>query len=291
MDAVITYVDGQDPLWAADYAACTGKEPLAKRFRDWGTLPYLLRGIESCLPFVENVHLVVARESQVPSWISDKVHIVLHRDIMPAEVLPCFNSTAIEMFLHRIPGLAEQFLYFNDDMFPVLPASPEDFFPEGKCAMGFARCLGARSLYRRQTRNSDHLARKALDLRPGLCFRRPQHCCSPMIKSESEKAFRSVETDIRATLSPTRTPENVNQYFFLDYLLYSGRAINRRMSNKHLSLAVSSAGKIEAFLAHPTRKQVCINDVEMSDAQYLALRERILAAFEKRFPVKSRFEK
>lgn len=291
MDAVITYVDGLDSLWAADYAAVIGHAPLAKRFRDWGTLPYLLRGIEKFMPFVENVHLVVARESQVPAWVSDKVHVVLHKDIMPTDQLPCFNSCTIEMFLHRIPGLAEQFLYFNDDMFPVAPCRAEDFFPDGKCAMGFARCLGARTLYRKQTQNSDRLARKALGMKPSRIYRRPQHCCSPMLRSVSEEAFKAVEGDILNVLSPTRTVENPNQYFFLDYMFYSGRAIHRRLSNKHLSLAVSSAGKIERFLAAPSRSQVCINDVEMSDAQYQALRPRILAAFDRLLPVKSRFEK
>ena len=291
MDAVITYVDGLDPLWAADYAAAIGHAPLAKRFRDWGTLPYLLRGIERFMPFVEKVHLVVARESQVPQWVSDKVHVVLHADIMPAEVLPCFNSCTIEMFLHRIPGLSEQFLYFNDDMFPVAPCRAEDFFPDGRCAMGFARCMGARTLYRKQTQNSDRLARKALGLKPALTYRRPQHCSSPMFRSESEEAFKAVEPDILRVLSRTRTAENTNQYFFLDYLFYSGRAIHRRLSNKHLSLAVSSAAKIEKFLSAPTRNQVCINDVEMLDEQFRALRPRILAAFERLLPQKSRFEK
>lgn len=291
MDAVITYVDGLDPQWAADYAAVIGHAPLAKRFRDWGTLPYLLRGIEKFMPFVENVHLVVARKSQVPAWVSNKVHVVLHSDIMPADQLPCFNSCSIEMFLHRIPGLSEQFLYFNDDMFPVAPCRAEDFFPDGKCAMGFAKCLGARTLYRKQTQNSDRLARKALGLKPGCLYRRPQHCSSPMLRSASEDVFKAVEGDILAQVSRTRTPENVNQYVFLDYMFYSGRAIHRRLSNKHLSLAVSSAGKIEKFLAAPTRSQVCINDVEMSDAQYQALRPRILAAFDRLLPEKSRFEK
>ena len=292
MDAVITFVDGLDPLWQVDYAAGhSGEAPLAKRFRDWGTLKYLLRGIERCMPFIEKVHLVVARESQVPAWVNRKtVHVVLHGDIMPAECLPCFNSCSIEMFLHRIPGLSEQFLYFNDDMFPVAPCAAEDFFPGGKCATGFARCLGAGTLYRKQTRNSDRLARKALGLKPGLTFRRPQHCPSPMLRSASEEAFAAVEADILRQLSRTRTPENINQYFFMDYCLYSGRAIHRRLSNKHLSLAVSSAGKIEAFLAAPSRKLCCINDVEMSDEQFSSLRGRILAAFDRLFPAPSRFE-
>ena len=292
MDAVITFVDGLDPLWQADYAAWHGGEaPLAKRFRDWGTLPYLLRGIEKFMPFVEKVHLVVARKSQVPGWVSSQVRVVLHEDIIPGEYLPMFNSCSIEMFLHRIPGLAEQFLYFNDDMFPVAPCEAEDFFPGGKAAMGFARCLFAGSLYRRQTRNADRLARKALGLPSGMTFRRPQHCPSPMLRSASESVFQAVEKEILAQVSRTRTPDNVNQYLFLDYLLYGGRAINRRLSNKHLSLAVSSAGKIEAFLAAPTHKLCCINDVEMSDAQYRALRPRILEAFERLLPTPSRFEK
>lgn len=293
MDAVITYVDGLDPLWQADYAAWhDGKAPLAKRFRDWGTLPFLLRGIESNMPFIEKVHLVVARESQVPSWVNrETVHVVLHEEIMPEGCLPCFNSCSIEMFLHRIPGLSEEYLYFNDDMFPVAPCSAGDFFVDGRCATGFARCFGANTLYRKQTRSSDRLARKALGLRPGLSFRRPQHCPSPMLKSACEKACEAVETEILSRLSRLRTPSNTNQYFFMDYCFYSGRALNRRLSNKHLSLAVNSAGKIEAFLSAPTRKLCCINDVEMPDEQYRHLRERMLKAFGRLLPAPSRFEK
>jgi hypothetical protein len=32
------------------------------------------------------------------------------------------------MFLHRIPGLSERFIYGNDDMFPLSQLEPEDFF-------------------------------------------------------------------------------------------------------------------------------------------------------------------
>ena len=55
MDIVITYVNGLDPRWQADYANCIGNKTSVKRYRDWGTLPYLLRGIEECMPFVENI--------------------------------------------------------------------------------------------------------------------------------------------------------------------------------------------------------------------------------------------
>lgn len=129
MDIVITYVDGLDPLWQKDYESAVGRAPLTKRFRDWGTLKYLLRGIERYMPFIRNVYLVVSRHSQVPAWVNtDNLKTVLHEDIIPSEYLPIFNSAAIEMFLHRIEGLDEEYIYFNDDIFPLSDCKSTDFF-------------------------------------------------------------------------------------------------------------------------------------------------------------------
>ena len=137
MDIVITYVNGLDPVWQREYEEHTNQPVLEKRFRDWGTLRYLFRGIEFNMPFIRKVHLVVARDSQVPEWINrDEVHIVLHKDIIPAEHLPTFNSNTIEMHLHRIEDLDEEYLYFNDDIFPMKPCRPTDFFRGGKGVIG-----------------------------------------------------------------------------------------------------------------------------------------------------------
>ena len=77
MDIVITYVNGLDPIWQKDYEQHTNTPILEKRFRDWGTLRYLFRGIEKNMPFIRKVFLVVACESQVPEWINqEEVHIV-----------------------------------------------------------------------------------------------------------------------------------------------------------------------------------------------------------------------
>ena len=120
MDIVITYVNGLDPLWQQDYQQHTNIPILEKRFRDWGTLQYLFRCIEINMPFIRKVHLIVARESQIPQWLNqDTVNVVLHKDIIPEQYLPTFNCNPIEMNLHRIKGLDEEFIYFNDDIFPV----------------------------------------------------------------------------------------------------------------------------------------------------------------------------
>ena len=125
MDIVITYVNGLDPIWQQEYAKHTNTPILEKRFRDWGTLKYLFRGIETNMPFIRKVHLVVSGESQVPKWLNrEQVNVVLHKDIIPAQLLPTFNCNPIEMHLHNIADLDEEYIYFNDDIFPLLPCPP-----------------------------------------------------------------------------------------------------------------------------------------------------------------------
>lgn len=292
MDAVITYVNGLDPQWQASYAKAVGAPALTKRYRDWGTLRYLLRGIENCMPFIDDVYLVVSSASQVPSWAdTDHLRVVLHEDIFPAGVLPVFNSCAIEMFLHRIPGLDEEFIYFNDDMFPLDLCSRTDFFEGGKGKMDISREVFAFNMYKKQCKVSDRLARKALGQKPGVFFVRPQHICSPMLVSASKAAFDAVESDIMASLSPLRREDNPNQYFYLDYMYYSGKLVPERISNKHLSQGVYNADQISEYILHPKTKMACINDVQMGEETYREMRRAIITAFETRFPEKSRFEK
>ncbi len=292
VDVVITYVDGFDPLWQKDYETTFNAPFLVKHFRDWGTLKYLMRGIEQNLPYVETIHLVVARESQVPAWVNrEKVHIVLHEDIIPAEYLPTFNSATIGLFLYRIPGLSDYYLYFNDDIFPLKSCPVEMFFPEGKSAIKFSTHLFAQGFYKKHVRNSYRLARTLLGQSYGLCFKRPQHICIPMQRKACEEVFAKATPQIMASLSPKRTENNLNQSLFLNYLYYSGRAISRRIPAKFCSMAVYSAEKIAQYIKYPVKPLICINDVSMSEEKQAYMQAMLHQAFEKVFPNKSRFEK
>lgn len=291
MDIVITYVDGLDPEWQKEYGKYSRTPILEKRFRDWGTLKYLMRGIEKNMPFIRKVHLIVASESQIPAWINkETVNIVLHSDIIPAEYLPTFNCNPIEMYMHRIKGLAEQFLYFNDDMFPVMPCKAEDFFNKGKAVLGISRHLLAPNMYKRICRNSSNVARKATGMEPSFFFMRPQHICSPMLRSVCEELYCKVEKDIKASLTRTREENNLNQYLFLDYMYLKGVLINKRLSKKHFSTGATSAKKLCEYLLHPTRKLICINDVQMSEKRYTTMRNALTETFEAILPHKSRYE-
>lgn len=292
MDAVITYVNSLDPVWQQQYAESTHRPVLAKRYRDWGLLPYLLRGIEQYMPFVDRVFLVVSGESQVPEWAdTTRLQTICHKDIIPERFLPTFNSTTIELFLHRIPGLSEEFIYFNDDFYPVAPMKRADFFADGKIVTRFSRHLLALDLYKKQTRQSDRLAQSAAGVKRHCFFIRPQHTCAPMLKSQNEKLYGKIKSSLEPDITMLRTERNANQYVYTDYLYYTGQAINKPISTKHCSMAVYSAESIAKQIVSPSKSIVCINDVSMSADKQEKMRRELHRAFETRLPLKSRFEK
>jgi len=292
MDIVIAYVDGMDPLWQEDYQKYTDIPLLTKRFRDWGTLKYLLRGIQYKMPFVENVFLVVSRDSQVPECIDrENVKVVYHEDFIPEEYLPTFNSTTISLHLHKIPGLGEEFIYFNDDIFPVGECRPEDYFRDGKIVIGISAHLIVSGMYKHHVKRSNQLARKALGKCSTPFFIRPQHSCIPMLRSECEKVFEEQKDEITKSLSRVRSDANLNMSLYISYMYYQGKVIPKRIPCTHVSMAAVTPGSIGKYVTHPSKSFVCINDVSLSDEKYNAFRTSLHEAFQKKFPEKSRFEK
>ena len=91
---------------------------------------YSLRSIEKFAPWIHKVFIVT--NGQIPDWLDinhPKVEIITHEMIFPdPSVLPTFSSSSIEMNLHRIPGLSDYFIYFNDDVFLGQPVFPYDFY-------------------------------------------------------------------------------------------------------------------------------------------------------------------
>ena len=291
MDAVITYVNGADPVWQQSFETHAGVPAVTKHYRDWGTLKYLLRGIATHLPFIRNVYLVVSGETQVPEWADrSRLRIVFHEDIIPKEFLPVFNSTAIEMFLPRIEGLDEEILYFNDDFFPVADCRPEDFFEDGKAFIKFSHHLIAKGMYKKHVRNSDRLVRQASGLGPALFFLRPRHSCYPMLLSESRMLLALKEKEILASVTRIRDRKNFNGGIYQDWLYYRGKTGPVRVSGKYFSLALNSAEKIVPYILDPKSQFVCINDVRLDDETFRRYRDCLIAAFGQKFPKPSRFE-
>ncbi|MBO5946697.1 MAG: Stealth CR1 domain-containing protein [Alphaproteobacteria bacterium] len=140
IDIVYLWVDGSDKKWRAQkekwLAHQTDKQTTkcisagAERWRDNGELKYSLRSLAENAPWVNHIYIVTGF-NQVPKWLNKKhpkITIVPHKTIFPSDALPTFNSTAIDMCLHNIPGLSERFLLLNDDMFFNKPLKSSFFF-------------------------------------------------------------------------------------------------------------------------------------------------------------------
>lgn len=137
IDAVYTWVDDADPAWRMRRAAAQGVDLNlsadaldAARTRSHDELRYSLRSLSAYASWIR--HIWVVTDDQVPSWLDTAqpgLTVVSHKEIFTdPEVLPVFNSHAIESQLHHIPGLADSFLYFNDDVFLGRPVRPDAFF-------------------------------------------------------------------------------------------------------------------------------------------------------------------
>ena len=143
IDIVVLWVDESDDNWRSQRDKAlknSTQDGLApglvtdpSRYRDWEIFNYWFRGIEKFAPWVRKIHLVTS--GHTPNWLNKnhpKLNIVTHDQILTNDCIPTFNSRAIEVNLHRIEGLSNQFIYFNDDFFLTDYVAPEDFFREGK---------------------------------------------------------------------------------------------------------------------------------------------------------------
>lgn len=134
IDLVVLWVNPNDSYWVEQYNDCAKKENKKSfetiRYRDYETLKYIFRGVEKNASWINKVHLILSSPSQIPSWINtscSKLEIHYHKEFIPINLLPTFNSNCIELFLHRIKSLSEHYILFNDDQF-ILNKIEENMF-------------------------------------------------------------------------------------------------------------------------------------------------------------------
>ncbi|WP_052507599.1 stealth family protein [Desulfonatronovibrio magnus] len=152
IDAVITWVDGSDPVHRAKRIAALNEKPgkgdipIAAgrddtRFQDNGELRYCLASIKKFAPWIRNIFIIT--DNQVPAFLNSQLMQKMNIKIIDHQVifrgyewaLPTFNSRSIETAIWRIPEIAPQFIYFNDDFLITNQVSPEDFFENGKVVL------------------------------------------------------------------------------------------------------------------------------------------------------------
>lgn len=132
VDIVLPWVDEKDPKWQDEknkYAKEDDFEASNMRFQCWDNLHLWFRAIERCMPWVNKIFLITC--GQIPDFLNlknERLRLVTHDEYIPEEYLPTFNSNTIEMNIHRIKDLSENFILFSDDVFPLKPIEEEYYF-------------------------------------------------------------------------------------------------------------------------------------------------------------------
>lgn len=308
IDLVYLWVNGNDPQWLAKRNACIGKTEEKSavncdgRYADNDELKYSLRSIEKYAPWLRRIFIVT--DNQVPVWLdtaNPKVRIVDHKEIMPDVCLPCFNSAVIEHFLYMIPGLAEHFIYANDDMFINKPVTPETFFgkdglpivrfnrrPFRKWTLLFKEKVQGKRLsnYVQTIRNSAELVEKKYGKYYGG---KTHHNIDAYLRSDYEHAAKVFEDEIRTTLPNHVRSENDIQRNIYSYVALAEKRAHLHYVTQRTSFRLhiqneSHYGKLERY--NPIL--FCMNDSQYAkDCD----RKRAAAFLDKRFPEKSQYEK
>lgn len=295
MDLIIAYVNSADNYWVRDFIKATKTHnPSKTRFRSWGTLRYLLRGIEIYMPFIRNVILVVARDSQVPAWLNRKtVRIVYHEDFIPKQYLPTFNSCTIESFFWNIPDLSDRVIYFNDDMLPVGPMSEDDFFTGNTPHIKFNKpeTYFERDMFRNQSRNSLDMILKALNLPeyPEHKVMLPYHSSSAIYKDTFLKIKELFGDTIGKTVSLTRDIRNVNQYIYLYYAYYTDAYVDDTVDFKYFDIEDSRIQDILVEIISENYQLLCLNDSDRIK-DFAVTRDKIVGSLERKFPNRCKYE-
>lgn len=327
IDIVITWVDGNDSNWQKEKNKYLKKEDSVNnlaRFRDWDNLQYIFRGIEKYLPWVNKVFFVTW--GHLPSWLNisnPKLVVVNHKDFIPEEYLPTFNSHTIELNLHRIKGLSEHFIYFNDDTFVLKNIKPEDFFKKGlpcdTAVLNPIICMGKdhfsnvsannmtiinENFSKRNTIKSHFF--KWYNFRYGLNLFRTMflipwskfpgfyngHLPNAYLKSSFEKVWQKEQAILNDTCQNhlRNNYTNVNQWLIKYWQFASNNFYPRSPKiGKYFEIGNNNKEIIKTII-NQKYKMICLND-SINIKNFAVVKDEINSSLQQIFPDKSTFEK
>ena len=308
IDVVITWVDGSDPDWQRRKSlAMTGLKVDSisddfARFQSKDELRYCLRSILAYAPWVNHIYIVTDR--QRPSWLGEdpRISVVDHSQIVPPEYLPTYNSHVIETWLHRIPSLAEHFIYLNDDVMLARPTPANYYFASNGLASNFITQAetpdGAPNRYDTPTQRGAKNVRQLLMREFGVYLRyNYAHTVFPLRRSTYEAAHAMFAPEIarycgNKVRGETDLPFSTFLIPNLAYLRAEATTqrtvcfyfdIRSTLAKSYFRLLLDRRGKETAPFS------MCLNDVA-ADCSTLTAEQQLTAFMESYFPIPAAWE-
>lgn len=333
IDFVVTWLDSSDPEWQQQFVIYrkeeTGRAENA-RFRNLDTFRYWFRAIEKYAPWVNRVFLVT--NGTFPQWINPnhpKIVLVKHSDYIPKEYLPTFNSITIELFMHRIKGLSEHFVYFNDDCFLNSPVQPEIFFHNGLPCDNNKESIFNVPVYNKEDKfgiymslltnigvinahfNRWNTIKKSIrrwygphlginGLMTSFCIKRHykfvgfewRHFEQPFLRSTFEQAWKEEPEMLRNSCTRFRAEISLNPYFLRYWQFATNKFYPTKLyKNKVFNLRNSLLVEVEKALNDKKIISICLNDTaKCPEEEYKLINIKLQELLEEKFNKKSAYE-
>ena len=333
IDIVIPWVDGSDPEWLKEKRYWYNRLNPDRnsnsnlRYQNWDNLNYWFRAVETYLPWFHKIYFITW--GHVPDFLNlghPRLKIIRHEDFIPREFLPTFQVNTIEMNLHRIPGLSENIIYFNDDTFPLQPIV-EDYYYQDNMVCDEAIetpiipvAFGEIAKYTWNMRALDisvinkhfdkrevqrahydkwfhedygELLERNMSLRYWgnfVGFRDP-HVPVALKKSTFAEIWKKEPELLKMTCeSKFRNDSCVNQWLVRYWQLCTGDFIPRKTLGKSYMVDAHNCDEIADIIREQKQQMICINESCTAD-EFDLVKCRINAAFQELLPCKSSFEK
>lgn len=309
IDLVFTWVNSDDPDWQkifSQHAPQIVTDGTSKsRFHSRDELMYALRSWDQHASFVN--HIFIVSNCAPPQWLdlsNDRITWVHHQEIIPATALPTFSSHAIETCLHKIPGLADHFIYSNDDNLLMRNAHATDFFYPNSIAkirvepygMVNGEPVEGHPDYLNAARNANRLIENVFSRSTTQLV---THSPQPLRKDILDKIERQFPQELSETTHNKFRKFNdvsLTGYLHAHYAMLSGRAVfdetpvqliqqNHNFKQIFADLILARQKKV-----HSLPLSICLNDGANSH-QNKAWNRGVSSFLQAFFPEKSSFER
>lgn len=302
IDLVYLWVDGSDRKWLKKKQGFLDKKiNTVGRYQNNEELKYSLRSIEKHIPWVRKIFIVT--DNQTPSFLDtnhSKIQIIDHSEIIPNEYLPSFNSSVIEYFMYKIPGLSEFFLYSNDDMFINADLTPSFFFRNGlpiirikknpyiKLKIQFKRALNLNvNNYRLAIENAYTIFKKKFNAFYPFT---PHHNIDAYLKSNIKTLVEDVfpEELNKSFLNRFRQQNDIQRILISYYSIFKKRGVMIIANRKESCRIKVHKTNFQKYIDKYNPKLFCLNDSEHATDDD---RKHVEPFLKKLYPEKSSLEK
>ena len=309
IDLVYLWVDDKDEewqkkrkFWANKLGIVNSEENNDCRYSNNDELKYSLRSAQTYAPWINKIFIVT--DGQVPKWLDTthpKIRIVDHKEIMPEDCLPCFNSAAIEACIDNIPDLSEYFLYANDDMFFASSVKPEYFYDEENkpiINLRTRKWTEPNNIYTQRILYTQDLFNKTFGKDSNLCMSDPSHCIDVYRKSSFKSCKNLFQEEFDKLIHQKfRCPNTIQRIIFSLFMIEKNQGIlklNPPIAEQefcsnldNLYLKLESKYSIEDVIKKFAPKLLCINDTEDTRDEDRRKLKTILA---NTFPIRQSWE-